>query len=184
MRSTDDQNVRLRQDKAGACQMSTTAPEQSVSSLIVVWILMLPLIYLASRGQFWFQAGDTVQGMLDLSGVSAVDQSGKNFLITASMSAIVLINCFLWIRQLRSTLQQASILIALAVWAIASCLWSQFPVVSLKNSIYFAINTIFALFLYRRFTQLQQMRLFYVLGWICLILSYALCLFFPRFGFD
>ncbi len=184
MRFNHDPGVWLRQNRSNTIEMSTSSDEQPISSLLVVWVLMIPLIYLASRGQLWFQAENTAQGLVDMSGVSLPDQSGKNILITGSMLAVMSICCFKWSREIARACSQASLLIALAAWATASCVWSQFPSFSFKMGMYLVVNTAFGLFLYRRFTQLQQMRLFYLLGWICLALSYALCLFFPQFGFD
>jgi O-antigen ligase len=44
------------------------------------------------------------------------------------------------------------------------------------------VNTLFAFYLYARFSREQQMTLFLLLGWICLVLNIILALFFPQFG--
>lgn len=171
-------------DATSPDEIDTGSAEQPVSRLVFVWLLMPPLLYLASRGQFWFQDPSSNQALLDLSGVTSDESGGGRTLITGVVYALLALVCFRWIRQGRGISGKGKLFVALALMAIASSTWSQFPAISLKNGIFFATNTVFALLLYRRFTPLQQLRLFYLLGWICLVLSYSLCLFFPRYGFD
>jgi O-antigen ligase len=71
---------------------------------------------------------------------------------------------------------------AMAALAVLSCFWSQSPLSSLEYSVSLAVNTLFAFLLYRRFSPERQIRLLLMLGWICLVLSINLGLFFPQYG--
>src|SRR5271170_7986872 len=163
---------------------STILTEPPLTKLVFVWLSMPPLLYLASRGQFWFQDPSSNQAVLDLSGVTTVDSGVERTLITGIIYALLVIVCFRWFRKRRGISGRGNLFIALAVLAIVSSTWSQFPGVTLKSSLYLAANTVLAILLYRRFNPLQQLRLFYLVGWICLVFSYILCLFFPRYGLD
>jgi O-antigen ligase len=68
--------------------------------------------------------------------------------------------------------------------AMASTIWSQFPTQSLINSLYLAVDTLFAFYLYQRFSPERLLRVLLIVGWICLTLSTIMALFFPQYGID
>jgi exopolysaccharide production protein ExoQ len=153
----------------------------SVLCLVVSWVLVFPLMYFA--GGFWFQ---NVRENNVLSEVySSLVLSPRTLGMVLIESAVFTIACLLLFTRTRQIIficRKNPVFVSLVALAIASCLWSQFPMRSLEFSLCLMVNTLFAFYLYARFSREQQMALFLMLGWICLVLSIILALFFPRYG--
>ena len=160
-----------------------TSSERSVSHLAVAWILMLPLLYFASTGSFWFQSvvGNNTL-FQDYGSLTLVVATSEN---TVVLLAILLVSVALLFPRLMRVLSRCGkdkVFIASAVLAVVSCLWSQFPTRSLGYSLCLVVDTLFAFYLYERFGTKRLLQLLLVLGWICVLLSVALSLFCPQFG--
>jgi exopolysaccharide production protein ExoQ len=166
-------------------QRIMTAADGSVLHLAVSWVLMIPLVCFASTGIPWFWTGGSSE-LTARFGVLANAETGTagNTAITLLLFAFVSVLLFPKINSVVELCRRDRLFALLAAWIMVSCLWSQFPVVSLEWAPVAVLNIVFAFYLYRRFSPNQQMRLLFVLGWICLILSIVLSLFFPRYGID
>ena len=156
-----------------------------ISQLVIAWVLMIPLICFASYGMPWFWTG----GGSDLTArfgsiASAETGTAENTAIAILLFTLVPLLVFPWMKSIIRLCRRDKVFAAIAAWSILSCLWSQFPLVSLEWAPVAALNTIFAVYLYRRFSPDQQIRLFLILGWICLGLSIALSLLSPAHGVD
>ncbi len=159
-------------------QSGAVSQERSVLHLVVTWALMIPLIYFA--GGFWLQHTNALSG--DSSLVLGVTHTAEN---TASVLLVFPIVIGLLVqrgRQVLSAWLDNFIFLGLNAWALFSSLWSQLPMKSFEWSLCLLVNTLFAFVLYQRFTAKQKMKLLLLLGWICLILSITLALFFPQYG--
>ena len=163
-------------------QNNAASPNRPISHLVITWLLLIPLFYFALQGRLWFQnagGNDVLGGFGSLQNAPLTAASAVTFLF---IFAIVFLLLFPRIKAVIRVCRENLVFVALAALAMASCLWSQFPVTSLKWSICLLANTLFAFYLYRRFRPEQQMKLMYLLGWICVVLSIVLALFFPQYG--
>lgn len=162
-------------------------PNRYLLHLAVVWALVVPLLYFAVEGGLWFESSS-------INGAESMSDYGTAFMATAekgetrAIALLVLaITCFLIASKLKAVLRLSrknGVFIVLVILAMASTIWSQFPAKSLINSLYLAVDTLFAFYLYRRFSPEQLLRLLLIVGWICLTLSIILALFFPQYGID
>lgn len=165
-------------------QNNTIYSSHPTFQLVATWMSIIPLAYFASRGQLWFQHSADNESMADLLGsVASIDRISQLITAIIVMTAILLL-FFPTIPQLIDVCRRNKIFVALSALAMASCLWSQFPVKSLENALFLSINTLFAFYLFRRFDQQQRIELLYLFGWICLLFSLVLSVFFPAYGLD
>lgn len=155
-----------------------------ISHLVVSWVLMVPLVCFASNGLLWFRASNNE--LTSRFGLLASGQSGTKDYIAISilLFAIVPLILFPKMKSVIDLCRKDRVFAALAVWILLSCLWSQFPMVSLEWAPVAVLNIVFAFYLYRRFSPSQQVRLLLLFGWICLVLSIVLSAFFPQYGID
>ena len=108
--------------------------------------------------------------------------TAENTRITILLFSLVLGLALPWMKSVIRLCYRDKVFATLSAWGLLSCLWSQFPLVSLEWAPVAALNTIFAFYLYRRFSPEQQIRLLLILGWICLGLSILVSVCFPRYG--
>jgi O-antigen ligase len=147
---------------------------------------MIPLVCFASNGMLWFRAVAGNNELTSRFGLAGGGEAGTadNIAITILLFAIVPVVLFPKMKSVIQLCRKDKVFAALAAWIMVSCLWSQFPMVSLEWAPVVALNIVFAFYLYRRFSPDQQIRLLLLLGWICLVLSIVLSLFFPEYGID
>ena len=163
------------------------APEVPLSHLVVTWVLMIPLVCFASNGMLWFRAGtgnNALTARFGVLGSGGATSAADNAAITLLLFAIVPALLFPWAKSVVEIFRRDGVFVALAVWPILSCLWSQLPTVSLEWAPVAALEVVFAFYLYRRFSYVRQMQLLLLLGWICLVCSIFLSLFLPNYGID
>jgi O-antigen ligase len=162
-------------------------PNRHLLHLAVVWALVIPLFYFAVEGGLWFESSG-------ISGAESISEYGTAFMATAekgetrAIALLVLaITSFLIASKIKPILmlsRRNGVFIALVILAMASTIWSQFPAKSLINSLYLAVDTLLAFYLYQRFSPEQLLRLLLIVGSICLTLTIILALFFPQYGID
>jgi exopolysaccharide production protein ExoQ len=154
-----------------------------VSQLIVSWILMIPLIYFADEGAFSFQRSGINN---QLAGSYSALAEGSSGLQTLVICFAVLTLCaaifFRSLPKIAPSLLRDRLFAILTALALMSTLWSQVPVKTLEWSACLAVNTILAFYLVERFTPERQVNLFLLLGWVCLVSSFAMVIFFPGLG--
>jgi exopolysaccharide production protein ExoQ len=159
-------------------------PDQPVSQLIVSWLLMIPLFFFACRGILWFQAaGGNSFGPTGFNTLAAAKSGGEvAVFLTVFLSVLLLL-----ITRLISVLEicwNNWVFVVLALYAMASCAWSQFPTRSLQFGIYIAFNILFAFYLHSRFRPQALMKLFALLGWIVVLSSIMFAVALPKYGID
>jgi O-antigen ligase len=166
-------------------QNEDTHPNGQILHLVVSWMLMIPLVYFASEGTLWFRT-PALNNTLASSFGAVVAQSDQRTAIIIMMPIFTLI-FVLFLTKLKAIIslsQRQTIFTMLAILALISCVWSQFPVTSMEYASCLAVNIFFAFYLYQRFTPQQQMQLLLLLGWIVIVFSIILSLFFPQYGID
>jgi exopolysaccharide production protein ExoQ len=168
-------------EMTGVAQEAVTGSDQRLSHLVVGWMLMIPLFYFASQGNLFFHSESPVMGSY-ASAVASAGSRGEDHVIIASVFTIALILIGSRIKSVLILCSRGKEFVALAGLAFGSCLWSQLPRISLLSSLYFAINILFAFYLYQRFNQRQVLGLILAIGWICVVSSILLSLLFPKYG--
>ena len=166
-------------------QHASTQSNGRISHLVVSWVLMIPLTYYASVGEFYFQRAGT-NNALSQHYSSFVDRSNiEESIVTAILVFAVLF--VLLVPRIKFVIELVSkdrVFASLAVLAMASCAWSQFPSKSFEWSICLLFETLFAFYLHARFSSEQLLKLLMLLGWICLVVSIVVSLFSPQYGVD
>ena len=165
----------------GVAQEAVTSSGQRLSHLVVGWMLMIPLFYFASQGNLFFNAESPVMASYG-SALTSAGSRGEDHAIILTVFTIALVLIGSRIKSVLILCSRAKEFVVLAGLALGSCLWSQLPRISLLASLYFAINIMFAFYLYQRFNHRQVLQLLLNIGWICLVSSILLALFVPKYG--
>jgi exopolysaccharide production protein ExoQ len=165
----------------GVAHEAITSSDQRLSHLVVGWMLMIPLFYFASQGNLFFNAESPVMASYG-SALTSAGSRGEDHAIILAVFTIALVLIGSRIKSVLILCSRGKEFVVLAGLALGSCLWSQLPRISLLASLYFAINIMFAFYLYQRFNHRQVLQLLLTIGWICLVSSILLALFFPQYG--
>ena len=154
--------------------------------LVVSWLLIIPLVYVAGNGSFWFFGGEANNQLAGYYGALVSDprRTLENAATSVLVFGLLSILLFPRIKSVFSMARRHKVFVILAGLTAISALWSQFPIVSLMWAPIAAFNVLFAFYLYRRFSPEQQMQLLLGLGWLCLFLNLTLSIFFPQYGID
>lgn len=163
----------------------TASLNRDVSHLVVTWVLMIPLVFFAVSGAIRFDAY-TRNNALEASYTSLVT-SGSHGLTQLSLAVVFSVCALLFCTRLRGVgevAKQNKLFVILAVFALASSAWSQFPRDSLLIGTYATINIWFAFYLAARFRPDRQMLLVMTVGWVVILSSIAAVLCFPTYGTD
>ena len=167
--------------KATAC--SEEAP--LLSRLVSTYLFIVGILFLSVRGTFSFltNANNAVAGTYgELSGAGADSKiHGIEYALIYGLFAI-------WIASRASQVFSQSIknwmMFILPVFALISATWSQRPGRSITFAVFILLNTLFAVYLSKRFRPERQQELFLIAGIVICILCFATVLFLPASGID
>jgi exopolysaccharide production protein ExoQ len=81
-------------------------------------------------------------------------------------------------------LKDTKVFTALALLAIASAAWSQYPSISLRRGVFLFLSTLFAYYLVERFSPQEQMGLLVAAGVLAALGSIVAAVLFPQYGTD
>jgi len=162
--------------------MKNGVANSSVANLAVVWLVLIVLLYFASGGFLLFQHAALNDNGLWLSYGALGAQRSSESMATLSVSIVVLVLVAPLSRRIVGVGTRERVFTALTMLAIASCLWSEVPVLSLGRALFLLVDTLFAFYLFVRFNPGQQMKLVLILGWISLLSSFVFVVVFPRYG--
>jgi exopolysaccharide production protein ExoQ len=154
-------------------------------ALGVSWALILPILYYASHGVFWFQVSSTNNSM-DASYGQLVSGGRTSVDLAVQLTIFVIVSVLLLTR-LKAVVglcRNQKIFVLIPLFAVASLSWSQEPSATLKNSVYLGINVLFAFYLSRRFSPQRLLQILLMVGTVSVILSIALSALMPRYGID
>jgi O-antigen ligase len=148
---------------------------------------MIPLLYLAGHGSFFFQH-TLGNSMLENSPLAAhARTSAEHVEGRATMLFAILVTLGLMAFRFRTILalwRSHLRFSALVVLAIISVAWSGEPMLSIVGAIHLTINLCFAFYLGAALSAERQKQAVMMLGWIAIMLSVALALWFPSVGID
>jgi exopolysaccharide production protein ExoQ len=168
--------------------MQDCASDQpSIWTLVAAWVLMIPLLYLAGHGSFFFQhtvGNSTLENsrLVADTRTSTEHAGGQAAIVFAILVMLGLMArhfgtiLALWRSHLRF-----SALVGLAIISVA---WSGEPMLSVVGAIHLTINLCFAFYLETALSAERQKQALMMLGWIAIMLSIALALWFPSVGID
>jgi len=161
-----------------AIQVHTRASPAAkpLSSQASTWVLLAPLFCYACNGMFWFRTSGSSDDLNATYGTLASGGSGlaDNVAIMAVLLLTLSFPLLSRARAILRVLQRNPVFLLIPMWVSASFLWSQIPLVSLEWSPAAVLIVLFACFLHCRFSPEEQLRLFLMLGTVCLFLSLAL----------
>jgi exopolysaccharide production protein ExoQ len=156
-----------------------------MSSLVVSWLALVPLAVCAVHGAFSVFArmnGGLMVGSAALVQTNdSAQATGTRIVIRLTMVIVVLLYATV-ARKTLTILHRHLLLVSLVALAVLSILWSQDPKVTLQNSIYLIITTLFGFYLTQRFTAIQVMKLMVMGGWFLMGSSLFLGFAFPSIG--
>ena len=167
-------------------QKTKVRANPSVPSLGISWILMIPLFCFASDGQLWFRSGAFRSATTATFGAltGGKGDTADNIAVAIVVIGIIPILILSRFQAITRLFKKDKLFILLAAWTMASCIWSQLPFISLQWSSIAILNIGLAFYLFLRFTPEQQLRLFLLLGSVCVLLSIFLALALPNYGID
>ncbi len=157
-----------------------------VTHLFLGWMLVLPLIFFAVSGNFWFENpyNETLSQGTSLSGLVPTRSMGiVGYVVIPGIaySIVMWLLTLNWERVLSLALKM-KMLTLLALLTIVSAVWSQNPFRSAYNGLFYLIGTLFAFYLIAKFEPEQIMTLTMLTGTAVCILGLVLVIFFPRYG--
>jgi exopolysaccharide production protein ExoQ len=170
----------------------TIPSTRSVSSLVVSWLLMLPLLYFAAQGAPSIDREDlnvsnTGQGHYEAYTTQKVNSSTESvrkkieLLLVYSM---VVLAIWTYAPRFEAVLIRNKVLLLLPVLALISTLWSQTPFTTFESAVGIILILLLGVFLTLRFSHDQQIRLLLMLGVAVMTFSIILVAFFPSVGID
>lgn len=155
-----------------------------IYTLVIAWVLLLPLLFFVARGTFSFdraQSGNLGQSEANVITATGSDSNYYRF-EQIGLYVIVIAAMFPSAQTWLGAVQENLLLFSLPLLALASTMWSQSLVKTVPFGIFALILTAFGFYLSQRFSPDQQIRLFIFVGWVSILLSYVLALFYPAVG--
>ena len=155
----------------------------SIYHYVLSWVLTLSLVFFACRGTFSFLMA--ASGGITTSSLAApARQMGVlGYVILPGIAYSIA----MWaiVSHLKSVFLvafQMKILTLLALLTIVSAIWSQDPIRTSYNGVFYLVCTLFAFYLFLRFPATEIMTLVMMTGALVCVLGVFLVVFFPNAG--
>lgn len=158
---------------------------QHVARLVVSWVLMIPLLFFAVDGAVRFDSYSRNNALE--AGYTSLIPSQSHGATQATLALIFAICALLFCTKLREVATIAwnnPAFVSLALLALASAFWSQFPHDTLILAVYATLNICFAFYLAARFTPDRQIQLFVTCGWVIIVACASTAILVPSYGID
>jgi exopolysaccharide production protein ExoQ len=160
---------------ASEFELRTPAP---VWNLVMGWVLLIPLFYIAANGTFILQAGEA-----DPSAIGQGPGTDGLHKISVALVAIICVGLIaLRSSQFFALARRSLLLLALPVLAFVSFSWSADPRQTMISAGILFIFVAFAIHAGERFPFERQFELLMLLGGVAVLLSIALALLVPSIG--
>jgi O-antigen ligase len=149
-------------------------------------MLMLPLVFYAAHGTFTFQGNANIPG--GTGSLAGLAGSGRNLgflgqiIIPGTAYSIVLWLIVMNAKRIVSQALQMKMITLLALLTICSALWSQDPLRSAYNGVFYCIDTLFAFYLVLKFDTEEILSLVMMGGVSVSVVCLILVFFFPQYG--
>jgi exopolysaccharide production protein ExoQ len=159
---------------------SLGSDERATWRLVGSWVLLVPLLFFATKGGFLHPNDPSSLGDFthDISSADAtrdrIEQIGIWLICLAFMVPLA--------RRIVGDLIEFKIIAAVPFLAILSAAWSPDPFESFRRAIYFSLTISFGIYLAERYKPTEQMRLFFFVGFAAAVLSVLAVLLLPRYA--
>ncbi len=164
--------------------MNNSAIQKPMYALVVSWALLLPLLFFVARGTFSFDRASS--GNFTQSEEDALNSTGAGSAYFQAEQGlvylIVLAAAFPWMYSLGGIIRENALVFSLPALSLLSVLWTQSIAKTLPFGVFAVVLTLFGVYLYQRFSPERQVELFVFVGWIAIILSLIVAVFFPAIG--
>jgi exopolysaccharide production protein ExoQ len=160
-----------------------TTSSQPVMTCVISWTLLLPIMYYASQGAFWFERPDQNSKLAATYGsLASTGASGEKALVRAAVYAVIAILLSPLAKLVIADFMRERVFALLCLLALVSSTWSHVPMLSARLALCLTIETLFAFYLCRRFTPERQIELMMLAGWLSLTTCIVMSLLFPVYG--
>jgi exopolysaccharide production protein ExoQ len=153
---------------------------QPIWHFVSSWILLVPLLFFATKGGFLHPNEIAHQG--DYSHEISTAAAAQDRLEQVVIWLICLFSMLPLLRRIIHDLVEFKIIAAIPFIAMLSAIWAPEPFETLRRGVYLFLTVIFGMYLSERFGPNQQMRLFLFVGYAAVILSLLAIFFLPRYG--
>lgn len=148
--------------------------EELVCAIVLMFFAVQGSIPFIAPNQALEATGSSATGLMFWGGV------GSQVIVYATVTCLMLRRAgrlVSWMPAMQWTLP-------LAAWVVASTLWSQFPLYTVRRSIPFALAGVFGLYFAMRFSLSRQLAILRVTMVTLALASVVMALAFPRLGLD
>lgn len=160
--------------------------KRKMPQLLLAWMVMVPLVVLAVHTQFSFlqSSRNSDEGQSIAFQMTSPDAGvGIVFRVLVYVAyAVIVWLIFTNLSRVLRAISQCKPALLLCGIVLASVIWSQDPVVSLRSGLYYLIDTLFAFYLLSAFSLDELMELMMMLGTTLAILSAVMIVVFPQYG--
>jgi exopolysaccharide production protein ExoQ len=160
----------------------------SAYRLVITYVLLLPLLFFAVRGNFSFEYASQNTAEMGIYGAEMMVNYGKGSILHSLellfYYGIIGMAMLPFWRQVAAASLQNKLSFLLPLWAMLSMVWSQEPKRSLAFATLVLINTFFAVYLSVRFKPKQQLQIFLLAGIIATVGSFILLAVMPKAAID
>src|SRR5258706_4516085 len=160
-------------------------PPASVTHLVLGWALMVPFIFFAVHGNFSFQqGGGDYLSTGSLGGLVPTRNLGLfgNIIFPGIAYSVVAWLIAINFSRILGIALQMKALTFLALLTICSAIWSQNPIRSSYNGLFYMVGTLFAYYLVVRFEPEEIMTTLEMAGCLVCLMGLVLIVFFPQFA--
>ena len=162
--------------------------ETSAYKLVITYVLLLPMLFFAVRGNFSFEYASQNTAEMGVYGSEMIANYGKGSMMHSLellfYYGIICLAIFPFWRQVANLSLANKLPFVLPLWAMLSTAWSQEPKRSVAFSTLVLVNTVFAVYLATRFKPRQQLQLFLLTGIIATLASFVVLGVMPKAGID
>jgi exopolysaccharide production protein ExoQ len=154
--------------------------KQPIWHFVSSWILLIPLLFFATKGGFLHPNDPAHMGEYTTSVTS--ETATLDRVEQIGIWVLCLVMMIPKVREVLADLINFKIIAAIPLLAIASAAWAPDPFESFRRGIYLFLTVVFGMYLAERYLPEQQMRLVFFVGYAAAILSVITVFLAPRYG--
>jgi exopolysaccharide production protein ExoQ len=160
--------------------------KRKMPQLLLAWLLMVPLVVLAVHTRFSFlnNFGNSDEGQTFANQLTAPDDGMRNVyrVLVYGLYTVLGWLIFTNLPRVLRAISQCKLALLVCGIVLASVIWSQEPLISLRNGLFYLVDTFFAFYLLTAFSLEELMELMMMLGTTLAILSAVMIVAFPQYG--
>ena len=154
--------------------------KQPIWHFVSSWILLIPLLFFATKGGFLHPNDPAHMGEYTTSITS--ETATLDRVEQIGIWVLCLVVMIPKVREILADLFNFKIIAAIPLLAIVSAAWAPDPFESFRRGIYLLLTVVFGMYLAERYLPEQQMRLVLFVGYAAAILSVLTVFLAPRYG--